>query len=161
MESKIRIAGHPIHPMLIAFPVAFYTATLVSFIIYHSNADPFWFRVGVAANTAGVVMAVVAALPGFIDWLAINKARRAKKVGLTHMLCNVTALILFGINLYIQCPKWNEPQPNDSPSILLSALGMVLTLAAGFYGWSLVQKHHIGVSLTPDQERIEPVDGVM
>jgi uncharacterized membrane protein len=160
MESKVKIAGHPIHPMIVAYPVAFYTATLVSFIVYNANANVFWFRVGVVANYAGVIMAVVAAIPGFIDWLGINKQRPAKKTGLNHMLSNVTALIVFGINLYLQCPKWNETQPDSSPAILLSAIGMILTLIAGFLGWSLVQKHHIGVSLTPEQERMEPLDGV-
>ena len=71
MYSKVKIAGHPIHPMIIAYPVAFYTATLVCFIVYHSNLNVFWFKVAVVANAAGVVMAVVAALPGFIDWLGI------------------------------------------------------------------------------------------
>ena len=160
MYSKIKIAGHPVHPMIIAYPVAFYTATLVCYIVYHSNSNPFWFKVAVLANAAGVVMAVVAALPGFIDWLNIPNAKRAKKVGLNHMICNVVALLLFGINLYIQCPKWNEIQPDESPSILLSVVGFILTLIAGFLGWSLIQNHHIGISLTEEQKIIEPLDGV-
>ena len=160
MYSKIKIAGHPVHPMIIAYPVAFYTATLVCYLVYHSNSNPFWFKVAVLANAAGVVMAVVAALPGFIDWLNIPNAKRAKKVGLNHMICNVVALLLFGINLYIQCPKWNEIQPDESPSILLSVVGFILTLIAGFLGWSLIQNHHIGISLTEEQKIIEPLDGV-
>ena len=102
MESKVRIAGHPVHPMIVAYPIAFYTATLVSFIVYNSNLNSFWFKIAVVANSAGVIMAVVAALPGFIDWLGIPKFRKAKKIGLNHLLCNVGALLLFGINLYLQ-----------------------------------------------------------
>jgi uncharacterized membrane protein len=61
MQSKIKVFGHPLHPMLIAFPVAFYTASVVCYIAYNSNANPFWFKVALVANIAGVIMAAVAA----------------------------------------------------------------------------------------------------
>lgn len=79
MYSKIKIFGHPIHPMLVAYPIAFYTATLVCYIVYNSNQNVFWFKVAYAANLAGIIMAVVAALPGFIDWLYIPSNTAAKK----------------------------------------------------------------------------------
>lgn len=155
MDSKVKLLGHPIHPMLVGYPVAFYTASVVCFICYYNKMDIFWFRMGVSANTAGVIMAVAAALPGFIDWLAIPAKRQAKNTGMKHMLFNVTALLLFGINLYIQCPKWNEPEPLAESAILLSGLGFICTLIAGFLGWKMVQKHHVGVALTPEQEKLE------
>ncbi|HWJ26951.1 MAG TPA: DUF2231 domain-containing protein [Flavisolibacter sp.] len=145
MYSKVKIAGHPIHPMLIAYPVAFYTATLVLFIIYNSKQDSFYFKVAVLANAAGVIMAAVAAIPGFIDWLFIPRNASAKKTGITHMVCNVLALVLFGINLWMQLPKYNEANPVTGPAVLLTALGFILTLIAGFLGWTLVQKHHVGI----------------
>jgi uncharacterized membrane protein len=160
MYSKIKIAGHPLHAMLVPFPVAFYAATLVCFIMYSSNMDVFWFKVAVKANIAGVATAALAALPGFIDWLNIPKVKKAKKVGVAHMLCNVAALGLFGLNIYLQCDHINDPQPEATTGIGLSAAGFALTLVAGFLGWSLVQKHHIGVSLTAEQQKIDPVDGV-
>ena len=72
------------------------------------------------------------------------------------MICNVLALLLYGGNLYLQYPKWNETQPDESPAIILTAIGMILTLIAGFLGWSLIQKHHVGVELTSEQQRLEP-----
>jgi uncharacterized membrane protein len=147
MYSKVKIAGHPIHPMLVAFPVAFYTATLVCYIVYSSNKDPFWFKVALTANIAGAVMAAVAALPGFIDWLNIPRDSRAKKTGLFHMMCNVLALVCFGVTAFLQCPKWNDPNPELGIAIPLTAIGFILTLAAGFLGWTLVQKHHVGVDI--------------
>ncbi len=111
MYSKIKIAGHPIHPMLIAYPIAFYTATLVCFIVYNSNADVFWFKAAYVANAAGVVMAIVAALPGFIDWLGIPSSAKPKKTGLLHMICNILALLLFGVCFLLQKDKWAENQP--------------------------------------------------
>src|SRR5204863_8779722 len=97
MNSKIKILGHPLHAMLVCFPVAFYTGTLAGYITYNSNHDPFWFKVAVVANIAGVVMAAVAALPGFIDWLFLPSDSGAKRTGLFHMVCNVLALVCYTI----------------------------------------------------------------
>lgn len=150
MYSKIKIFGHPIHPMLVAFPVAFYTGALAAFIAYNSNSDPFWFKVGYVANAAGVIMAVVAALPGFIDWLYIPSDSRAKKTGVFHMLCNVTALLLFAANIWMIKDRWDDPAPALGWALILTGLGFVLTLVAGFLGWTLVQKHHVGVDDLPE-----------
>jgi uncharacterized membrane protein len=122
--------------------------------------DPFWFKVALKSNVAGVATAALAALPGFIDWLNIPKIKKAKKVGIGHMLCNVAALGLFGVNIYLQCDHAENTAPDATTAIILTTTGFVLTLVAGFLGWSLVQKHHIGVSLTPEQQKIDPVDGV-
>lgn len=154
MYSKVKIAGHPIHPMLVAFPIAFYTATLVSYIAYSSNQDPFWFKVAVVANIAGVVMAVVAALPGFIDWLFIPKDSSAKKTGLFHMMCNVLALVLYAIVAFTECNKWDDINPTLGLAIPLTLIGFILTLIAGFLGWTLVQKHHVGVDIEHPAQKI-------
>ena len=147
MYSKIKIFGHPLHPMLIPFPVAFYTGALVCYIVYSSNHDPFWFKIGYVANLAGIIMAALAALPGFIDWLNIPSDARAKKTGLFHLICNVSALACYGINWYLQCHKWDDAQPTLGPAIILTGIGMALTLVAGFLGWTLVQTHHVGVDI--------------
>jgi uncharacterized membrane protein len=152
MYSKIKLAGHPIHPMLIAFPVAFYAATLVCYIVYNSSADVFWFKVAYVANAAGVIMALVAAVPGFLDWLFIPAGSRPKKTGLFHMICNVTALLLYGICILQLKDKWDDPKPDIGMAILLTGAGFVITLVAGFLGWTLVQKHHVGVDPLTDEE---------
>jgi uncharacterized membrane protein len=154
MYSKVKIAGHPVHPMLVAFPVAFYTATLVCYIVYTSNDDPFWFRVGVVANIAGVAMAALAAIPGFIDWLYIPKDSSAKKTGFFHMVFNVIALVCFAVAAWIMCPKWNDSVPEMALAIALSAVGFILTMVAGFLGWTLVQKHHVGVDIDHPKQKL-------
>lgn len=148
MYSKVKIAGHPVHPMLIAFPVAFYTAALVCYIVYASNANVFWYQVGYVANVAGAVMALVAAIPGFIDWLSIPTGTKPKQTGVLHMACNVVALLLYATNAWLQCNQWYEANPDLGLSIPLTGVGFVLTLIAGFLGWTLVQKHHVGVDIT-------------
>lgn len=156
MYSKVKIFGHPVHPMLIAYPIAFYTSTLVAFLIYAANGNGFWFKVAVAANVAGVIMAAVAALPGFIDWaVGIPSGSPAKGHGLTHMLLNVTALVLFVINAIIHVPQWDSTHPDNTWAIILAVLGVFLTIGADFFGWTMIQTDHVGVELTPDQARLE------
>jgi len=157
MYSKAKLFGHPIHPMLVAFPVAFYTGTFVAFVNYAATHDPFWFRLATVANWAGVLMAVVAAVPGLIDWATgIPRQSPAKSVGLVHMSLNVLALVVFFINAMIYSNRWNEPLPAAGTGIVFGAIGVLLTMAAGFLGWSLVQDHHVGVQLSTEQQMLEP-----
>jgi len=163
MYSKVKVAGHPIHPMLIAFPVAFYVGTFVSFLIYQSGGDPFWYRAGYVANVAGVIMALVAAVPGFIDWYAgIPRNTAPKRDGAIHAALNVAALLLFAINLWVTASAWPEweSQPPESAAapLVIALLGVLCTAAAGWFGWRLVQTHHVGVDLTRSQQRLEEVD---
>jgi uncharacterized membrane protein len=115
--------------------------------VYNSNSNPFWFKVAVVANIAGVVMALVAAIPGFIDWLFIPTGSKPKKTGLLHMLCNVLALVCFGAAAFLEYTRWDDPNPDLGIAIPLTAAGFILTLTAGFLGWTLVQKHHVGVDI--------------
>jgi uncharacterized membrane protein len=157
MYSKAKILGHPLHPMLVGFPVAFYTATLVASIVYAATMNPFWFRVATVANWAGVAMAAVAAVPGLVDWATgIPRGSAAKQTGLIHMSLNVVVLTVFLINAVVLTNHWDEVLPPAGGSVVLSAIGVLLTLPAGFLGWSLVQDHHVGVQLTREQEMLEP-----
>ena len=159
MYSKVKLFGHPIHPMLIAFPVGLYTATFVAFLIFQIGGDPFWFRVGLAANVAGVIMAVLAALFGFLDWaLGIPGGTAAKSDGLKHMALNVIALILFVINLIVFLGQWAVPPTSALLAVILTLVGVLVTVGAGFFGWTLIQFHHVGVELTPEQARLEPAE---
>jgi uncharacterized membrane protein len=154
MYSKVKVMGHPVHPMLVAFPVAFYTAALACYMSYNSNDDIFWYKAGYIANVAGIIMALVAAIPGFIDWLSIPADSSARKTGLIHLIANVTALVLFTISWFIQRDKWDEVNPKVGDSIALCTAGFVITVVAGFLGWTLVQKHHVGVDETTVDEKV-------
>lgn len=103
MYSKVKIFGHPVHPMLIAYPIAFYTSTLVAFLIYAANGNGFWFKVAVAANVAGVIMAAVAALPGFIDWAVGIPSRSPASAPHPHALeCDCLSTV---------CDQRHHPRP--------------------------------------------------
>jgi len=142
--------------MLVGFPVAFYTATFVGYIVYAATADVFWYRFAAICNWVGVIGALLAAIPGLADWaLGSPKGTRAKARGLLRAGLNGAALVAFGISAILAIGRWDEPQPGAAWHIVLGAIGLCLTLPAGFLGWELVQTHHVGVELSPEQERLE------
>ena len=156
MYSKLKLFGHPIHLMLVAYPIALYTATLVAFIIAAARGDMFWFRVAVVANIGGVIMAAVTALPGFVDWaMGIPNDSPAKGRGLRHMLLNVIALVVFIINAAVHASQWYSAHPDQAWGIVLSVVGVLCTVAAGFFGWTMIQTDHVGIELSPEQARLE------
>ena len=157
MYSKVKLAGHPLHPMLVGFPITLYVAALIGYLVSMLGGDPFWFRVAVYANVAGVVMAVVASLPGFVDWaFGIPSGTPAKATGALHMLFNVLTLLAFALDAWLQWDQRAGNQPASALAVTLAALGVAFMLVAGFLGWKLVQTHHVGVDLTLEQERLEP-----
>lgn len=156
MYSKVKVGGHPVHPMLVAFPVAFYVGTLVGFAVYAANGHQFWLNLAIALNIAGAGMAVIAALPGFIDFMfGIPRSSKAKVVALAHGALNSTALGLFIASAVIYVGNWNGPPTGVVLGLALSAAGVAVTMAAGALGWMLVQTYHIGIRLTTRQAEDE------
>jgi uncharacterized membrane protein len=147
MYSKARIAGHPIHPMLISFPVAMYVSTVVGLLVYSGTGDPFWYRAAMWTNIAGVVMAGIAAIPGFVDLVTVaRQSPRARSTGIRHAAFNVLALALFIISAVILSRNVGRGGELDvAAPLVLGILGVLSTTVAGWLGWTLVQTHHIGV----------------
>lgn len=158
MYSKAKIANHPIHPMLVAFPIVFYTMTLVSFFMYQFiSPREFWYQMAYFNNMAGVAFAVLAAVPGFIDWAyGIPKESAAKSRGLMHMSLNLGALLLFVWNATRIYGSFDLVPEDVTFSLILSFVGVGLTVPAVYHGFELIATHKVGVAMTPEQERMEP-----
>ena len=168
MYTKARIAGHPIHPMLVAFPIALYVVTVGALFAHLGTHESFWYRVALYSNIGGVVLALVAAVPGFIDLVtAVPKRTRARVTGIRHAAFNVLALVLFAISafmLYRNAGSSLNPAEgryglDTTAPLLLSVLGILSTLVAGWLGWTMVQTHHVGIKPTRfDRVGVAPED---
>ncbi len=102
MESKAKILGHPIHPMLIVFPLGL-LATAVAFdIVVLITKDPSWCRISFWMIAAGILGGLCAALFGIVDWFAIPDNTRAKRVGLLHGGLNVLVVLLFAASWWMR-----------------------------------------------------------
>jgi uncharacterized membrane protein len=166
MYSKARIAGHPIHPMLVAFPLAFYTTTVVTLLVYIGTREAFWFRCAMVASLAGIATAVIAALPGAIDLLSLPRGSRARKAGLQHAGFNLLATGLFAVTALVLYQTWihrtmvnGEYIFDATIPLALAVVAWVAMVIAGSLGWTLVQTHHVGVKpalVRPDRPSREP-----
>lgn len=95
MESRTKLLEHPIHQMLIMFPLGLLATAVVSDVIYLIWGNPTFATVAYWMIVAGIISGIIAAPFGTIDWLAIPSRMRAKSVGLWHGVGNVLVLLLF------------------------------------------------------------------
>jgi uncharacterized membrane protein len=140
--STARIAGHPLHPMLIPFPLTFFVSALVTDILYLQTGDAGWATGSWWLLLAGLVTAVLAAVTGFADYLGSERVRRIGWAK-AHMYGNILAVALEAANLLIRDPD---------PAAAIGGAGLILSIVAvailGFTGWAggeLVYKHGVGV----------------
>ncbi|HLU08794.1 MAG TPA: DUF2231 domain-containing protein, partial [Oceanobacillus sp.] len=105
VPSKAAIAGHPIHPMLISFPIASLSLALLSDVIFWTNQDGFWAQVSVWLLLVGVLTGLAAAVFGLIDFVSIQRIRDLS-ISWIHAGGNVVAMVLALINLLL---RLNEP----------------------------------------------------
>lgn len=142
-ESTAKIAGHPIHPMLVPFPIAFLAATLFADVAYWASRGPLWAAAGPWLLGAAIVMALLAAVAGLTDFLGSDRVR-AMSDAWQHMMGNVVAVVLaivsFGIRLTY------GPEAMVLPWGLLLSLTIVLILLfTGWKGGEMVYRHGVGV----------------
>jgi uncharacterized membrane protein len=142
MESRAKLLGHPIHPMLIVFPLGL-LATAVAFDIVGlvSGANE-WFRISFWMIAAGVIGGLLSAVFGLVDWVAIPAGTRAKSIGLWHGGGNVMVTVLFIISWFLR-----QPAPENPPMIalVLGFIAVALALVTGWLGGELVDRLGVGV----------------
>jgi uncharacterized membrane protein len=143
MQSRAKVMGHAIHPVLIVFPLGL-LSTAVIFDILYLITDRDGFTVAAAyAIAVGVIGGLVAAVFGLIDWLAIPGGTRAKRVGALHGIGNVVVVVLFALS-YLLRSRAVEWDPNAG-ALILSFLGFALAGVTGWLGGELVERLGIGV----------------
>ena len=152
MKSKASIAGHPIHPMLIPFPLALWATSFVVDILFYFLRHPTLLLIAKFMIAAGCLGAVAAAIPGIIDWLSI-KDGDAKKAANWHARLNIAALVVFAISLFLRMSSYSEFVGRKlTIPFLLSLLGVILITISGWLGGELVFRY--GVGQTQDRDNM-------
>ena len=147
MASPASIGGHPIHPMIIPFPIALWVFSLVADVIYLWRGNPVWKDwIAFYALLGGIIGAVAAAVPGLIDWLAITD-KTVVKIANWHARLNVIALLIFAASFYLRTTSGASlVSDNYTIPVALSLLGVVLISISGWLGGEMVFKHGVAVS---------------
>jgi nitrite reductase/ring-hydroxylating ferredoxin subunit/uncharacterized membrane protein len=143
MRSKASFRGHPIHPALIPFPFAFLYGAFLFDLAGRLAERPTWWTIGAHLSFVGIVAALVAAVPGFIDYLKTVPPRSSGKQRATrHMVVNLGAVAAFALALVLRGDAATAP----AALILgLEAIGVALLTAGGWMGGVLVNRNQIGV----------------
>lgn len=142
VPSTVAIAGHPLHPLIVTFPIAFLTSVLATDIGYWLTRDMFWARASVWLIGAGILTGIIAAITGMMDFLKIDRVRQ-HSAGWIHMVGNVAALSISLINFGL---RWGNQAGAVLPTgIILSLIVATVLGLTGWYGAELVYRHKVAV----------------
>jgi uncharacterized membrane protein len=143
MESRVKVFGHPVHPMLIVVPLGLFIGAVVFDAIYLWRGFPTLATVGYWNIAGGIVGGLVAAVFGFIDWLAIPAGTRAKRIGIWHALANVITLLVFALVFWIRS---GSGEPATTPGLFsIQVVALVIGGVGGWLGGELVDRLGVGV----------------
>ena len=146
METTAQIKKHPIHPMLIPLPIGLWVFSLVSDIIFKAGwGGPVWNSVAFYTMAGGIVGALLAALPGLVDFTTLQN-QRTKWIALLHMILNLTAVVLFAFNLWLR----TRSAPGAAAPIVLSVIGILVLVVSGWLGGELVYVRGVAVAPAPE-----------
>ena len=141
-QSTAAIAGHPIHVMLVPFPIVCFTLALLTDIAYWRTSNMMWTEFSAWLLLGGIAFGVLAAVFGAIDFFA-SRGIRAQRPAWPHAIGNAVALVLAFINNLIHSADgWTSVVPWG---LTLSALTVLVLLVTGWLGGSLVHVYGVGV----------------
>ena len=143
-HSTAQIAGHPLHPMLIPFPIAFFVATFLADIVFMNTMNTGWVMATEWLLGAGLVMAALAALAGLTDFLGEHRIRKLNAAWL-HAGGNVLAVLISAYNFYIRYEA-GAAAGIGTTQIVVSGVVVLILLFTGWQGWEMVYRHRVGIA---------------
>ena len=143
MESRMKLLGHPIHPMLIVVPLGLFICAVVFDALYMWRGSAIFAGVGFWNISGGIIGGLLAAVFGFLDWLAIPSGTRAKRIGLLHGVSNVVVVLSFAL-VWLSRRDAIDMAPTTA-MFTLEVGALALGAVAGWLGGELVDRLAVGV----------------
>ena len=143
MNGPVKLLKHPVHPMLVVFPLGLLGTAVIFDLIAQFTGNLGLYGVSYWMIAAGIVGGLLAAIFGFMDWMGISSNTRAKKIGGYHGLGNLTVVVLFALSWWIRSN--NPDQVPGGLAFTLSLLGFLLALVTGWLGGELVYRMGMAV----------------
>ena len=142
MESKAKLLGHPIHPMLIPFPLGLLGMAVIFDLLAIIAGQEVLGRASHPMIAAGIITGLLAAVFGAVDWIAVPGGTRAKRIGAAHGLGNVVIVVLFAAAWLL---RRDAPQDPRGITVVLEVVGVLGALVTGWLGGELVDRLGVGV----------------
>jgi len=143
MESKAKFLGHPIHPILIVFPLGLLITALIFDVVYFATGNVEFATVAYWSIAAGIIGGLLAAVFGLVDWLNIPSDTRAKSVGLWHGIGNVVVVVLFALSWWLR--SGDATYAPSTTAFILALAGIGIGAVTGWMGGELVNRMGVGV----------------
>jgi uncharacterized membrane protein len=144
MRTPANIAKHPIHPMLVAIPIGLWIFSLIcDLVLVFGGTSENWAIVARYTMVGGVVGALIAAVPGFIDMLALPAP--VKRIALMHMSINLTVVALYVVNIYLR-----RRGIEAGITVWLSVIAVAMLAVSGWLGGKMVYVHGVAVETPPE-----------
>lgn len=145
-RSTAQIGGHPIHPMLVPFPIVCFIGTLIADLVFLNNGNAGWATASRYLLAIGLVTAALAAFAGLTDFMGDDRIRRSSDA-LQHMIANVSAVVLELVNFFL---RLNSDDQIAKVGVYLSAATVLILVFSGWKGGELVFRHGVGVRDSAD-----------
>ena len=143
MQSKARVLGHPVHPMLVVIPLGLFIAAAALDALYYWRGDTLFATISYYNIAGGILGGLLAAVFGLVDWSAIPPGTRAKRIGLFHGALNVIMVMLFSA---VWLARTALPDYAPTTFILgVEAVAITMAMIAGWLGGELVDRLGVGV----------------
>jgi len=147
MSTRVTVAGHPIHPMLVTLPIGLWIFSLVCDFVFISTGDARWATTAYLTLGGGIVGALLAAVPGLIDLLGLHEPR-AHRIGLFHMVLNLAIVAGQAANFWLR----TADEAAGALPLGISIVAVAALIASGWLGGHLV--HVLGVTQPQETQRL-------
>lgn len=149
MRTPASIVRHPIHPMLVPFPIGLWIFSFVCDLVFaFGSGNPVWKTVALYTMIGGIIGALAAAIPGLVDLLSLPRGPRTTAI--VHMSLNLTVVVLFAINIWLRLSSGEVGAASSGP-VWLSLIAIVLLAVSGWLGGRLV--YELGVAVDTENIR--------
>ena len=157
MTTRVTIAGHPVHPMLVTIPIGLWVFSLVCDLAFVSSGDMRWETTAYFTLGGGIVGALLAAVPGLLDFLGLHDARE-RRVATIHLVLNLAIVAIQALNFWLRSQSQYE---GSRFTVWISIVAVAALVVSGWLGGQLVhvlgvtQPHHESATPAP-QDRLHP-----
>jgi len=146
MQGKATFFGHPIHPVLVPFPVAFFSGALISDIVSHWGDATFWPRLSVVLIGFGIIGALAAAIFGFVDYMTAPLSHEARATATRHLMLMLVTVLIFIVAFFVRLGS-----ATSSLGYVLTVVGVIVLGLGGNLGGHLAYHFRVGVDEGSDK----------
>jgi uncharacterized membrane protein len=148
MTTRVSIAGHPVHAMLVPIPIGLWIFSLIADFVFISTGDPRWAATAFFTLGGGIIGALLAALPGLVDLIGLRDSR-AQRIGVYHLVLNLAIVAVQAVNFWLRMDEGGS----DVLPRAISIVAVAALLASGWLGGHLV--HVLGVTQPQNADEAE------